>query len=234
MDMDLSLKVIVVGNGQVGKTSMLTRFAHGQMTVNYKKTIGTDFMEKEMICGNGEPIKLMLWDTAGQEEFSTLTRQYYKGSGAVIYVYSTIDRASFQDIHKWKDRVTEECGDDIVSVLVQNKIDLLDQSQINQAESEELANKMSIPLFRVCVKNNTMVDDVFEHIVKSFLAKGPEGALNSEPVATISSIGNAHNRDRPQRRQAANTKKKIPQRISLTPSVVRTNGKKRPNFCNIL
>merc|ERR1712228_922324 len=164
MDMDLSLKVIVVGNGQVGKTSMLTRFAHGVMTINYKKTIGTDFMEKEMIGENGEPVRLMLWDTAGQEEFSTLTRQYYKGSGAVIYVFSTVDRDSFNAIKKWKQRVEEECGNDIVSVLVQNKIDLMDMAKINPDEADELATKMNVPLFRVCVKNNSMVDNVFEYI----------------------------------------------------------------------
>jgi len=84
------LKVIVVGNGQVGKTSMITRFARGVWTDAYKKTIGTDFMEKEVfVPAMNETVKLMLWDTAGQEMFSKLTRNYYKG---VLYTQSCIFR----------------------------------------------------------------------------------------------------------------------------------------------
>ncbi len=74
-------KVIVVGNGQVGKTSMITRFAKGVFTNSYKKTVGTDFMERDLFLrSRGETVKLLLWDTAGQEMFSQLTRQYYRGA----------------------------------------------------------------------------------------------------------------------------------------------------------
>lgn len=70
----------MVGNGEVGKTSMITRFATGQFTGQYKKTIGTDFMEREIeVPFTGESVKLMLWDTAGQEMFSELTKNYYRG-----------------------------------------------------------------------------------------------------------------------------------------------------------
>lgn len=150
------LKVIVVGNGQVGKTSMITRFARGVWTDAYKKTIGTDFMEKEVfVPAMNETVKLMLWDTAGQEMFSKLTRNYYRGTatyifishrnmqhltslvlccigaGAVVYVFSTIDRDSFLEIERWRAKVEEECGP-ICSVLVQNKIDMLDKAAMKK------------------------------------------------------------------------------------------------------
>lgn len=74
------LKIIVVGNGQVGKTSMITRFAKGVFTNQYKMTIGTDFMERETtLKETGEQVKLMLWDTAGQEMFNAITKNYYRG-----------------------------------------------------------------------------------------------------------------------------------------------------------
>ena len=73
-------------------------------------------MEKEItVKSSGETVKLMLWDTAGQEMFSKLTRSYYRGSGAVVYVFSTTDRDSFLEIERWQTKVQEECGD-IVSV----------------------------------------------------------------------------------------------------------------------
>ena len=72
-DVDTALKVIVVGNEQVGKTSMITRFAKGVFTDSYKKTLAVDFLEKRMVVSN-EEITFLLWDTAGQEEYDSITR----------------------------------------------------------------------------------------------------------------------------------------------------------------
>jgi len=181
--------VIVVGNGQVGKTSMITRFAKGVMTDTYKKTIGTDFMEKKMIMPRtGEEINLMLWDTAGQEMFTKLTKQYYKGAGAVVYVFSTVDRESFLEIERWKAKVESECGE-IASVLVQNKMDLVASAAVSSGEVEALAGKMGMKLYRVCVKDNLLIDDVFQYLVESYLARGGEASLDSPAIPSITSVG---------------------------------------------
>jgi len=76
-DFEIALKVVIVGNGAVGKSSMIQKYCKGIFTAEYKKTIGVDFLEKR-ICLNGEDIRLMLWDTAGQEEFDCITRAYYR------------------------------------------------------------------------------------------------------------------------------------------------------------
>lgn len=228
-DMEVLLKVIVVGNGKVGKTSMVTRFAHGVMTENYKKTIGTDFLEKEIQLEEGDRIKLMLWDTAGQEMYSKLTRNYYKGSGAVVYVFSTVDRDSFTEIGRWVQRVKEECGD-IVSVLVQNKIDLLDEATIQSDEVEALAREMGVKLYRTCVKENILVDDVFSYVAEAFIKKGGEAGMGIEAVAPI---------DRSQKKSGgATTNSGAPvegrsKSVVLEPLTRRTKGKKR-TACTIL
>ena len=86
-EFDMSVKVIVVGNGQVGKTSMINRFARGDFTNDYKKTIGTDFFQKRVTDPRtGQEVILNLWDTAGQEEFAKLTRNYYSKAGAALVV----------------------------------------------------------------------------------------------------------------------------------------------------
>ena len=190
--------MIVVGNGMVGKTSLITRYATGRMTDTYKKTIGTDFMEKTIQLPHHpshEQVKLMLWDTAGQEMFSKLTRSYYKGSGAVIYVFSTVDRDSFNEIPRWKDKVESEVGE-IVSVLVQNKIDLYNPSlphnnttQINPIEAEELARRLRLPLYRTCVKDNVLVDEVFRYISERYVEGGGGSSwMGGESVAQISEL----------------------------------------------
>ena len=79
----------------------------------------------------GEAVKLMIWDTAGQEEFDSLTSRYYKGAGAAVLVFSTEDRASFDALPSWKRKVEDECGV-IAMALVQNKIDLMHRAAMTK------------------------------------------------------------------------------------------------------
>ncbi|KAG6617643.1 Ras-related protein Rab-23 [Phytophthora cinnamomi] len=183
-----TLKVIVVGNGNVGKTSMTTRYAKGKYTGTYKKTIGVDFMEKTVELRDlGETINLMIWDTAGQEEFDTLTSRYYKGAGAVIYVFSTVDRASFDDLPKWRRKVEEECGQ-ICSVLVQNKIDLEEDAAMTRDEVEDMADHLNMRLYRACVQDNVNVGEVFRYLCRRFLKSGDDGDEMVHAVTDISTL----------------------------------------------
>ncbi|CAB4064715.1 RAB23 [Lepeophtheirus salmonis] len=140
-DYEIAIKVVVVGNGAVGKSSMIQRFCKGIFTNKYKKTIGVDFLEKH-ITASGEDVRLMLWDTAGQEEFDAITRAYYRGAQACVIVFSTIDRPSFAAVKKWKRKVEDECGH-IPMVLVQNKIDLLHETQVDNTEIEKHIESVS-------------------------------------------------------------------------------------------
>lgn len=80
-----------------------------------------------------EDVRLMLWDTAGQEEFDAITKAYYRGAQACVVAFSTTDRASFEAVTKWKKKVEDECGgSSIPMVLVQNKIDLMHQSVVSE------------------------------------------------------------------------------------------------------
>ena len=119
-----------MGNGAVGKSSMIQRYCRGTFTKSYKKTIGVDFLEKQLRT-HGEDVRLIVWDTAGQEEFDAITKAYYRGAQACVVAFSTTDRDSLLAVRKWRKKVEEECGD-IPMVLVQNKIDLIAQSEINQ------------------------------------------------------------------------------------------------------
>mmetsp|Transcript_116446 Transcript_116446/g.323667 ORF Transcript_116446/g.323667 Transcript_116446/m.323667 type:complete len:273 (-) Transcript_116446:148-966(-) len=171
-DFETTIKVIVVGNGQVGKSSMTTRYCKGFFTDTYKKTIGVDFMEKTIeVEEHGETVKLMVWDTAGQEEFDSLTSRYYKGAGACALVFSTVDRDSFNAIETWKRKVHDECGD-IPMCLVQNKIDLIDEALMTPEEVENLARRTKLKLFRACVKDNTNVSEVFDHLAAQYIIHG--------------------------------------------------------------
>ncbi|KAF0292160.1 Ras-related protein Rab-23 [Amphibalanus amphitrite] len=104
-EMEVAVKVVIVGNGAVGKSSMIQRYCRGTFTKEYKKTIGVDFLER-MIEVYDDPVRLMLWDTAGQEEFDAITKAYYRGAQACVLTFSTVDRASFQAVRHWKKKVS--------------------------------------------------------------------------------------------------------------------------------
>lgn len=250
-DVDTTLKVIVVGNGQVGKTSMITRFAKGIFTNEYKKTIGVDFLEKRLFLNAvGEEVTFLLWDTAGQEEYDAITRTYYKGAGACILAFSTTDRDSFDAIESWHKKVRDECGN-IVMVLVQNKVDLLDQAVMSKEEVEQIAKKLRLKLYRTCVKDDMNVSEVFMHLGQEFIRGGGDAAFGSAGgIANIEDVASKPLAERASKAQpsaaaeaakgtAAADSEQQPFKLhagGAKPAVQRTGGKKSraPAWCSIM
>jgi len=185
-DIETAIKVVVVGNGAVGKSSMIQRYCKGSFTTSYKKTIGVDFLEK-MISVKGEDVRLMLWDTAGQEEFDAITKAYYRGAHVCVLTFSTVDYDSFQDVSKWRDKVVAECGS-IPMVLVQNKIDLIDNAVIQPEEAESLAKSLRVRLYRTSVKKDVNVNDVFEYLSLKYVE-----SLNMEEEIEQTQISGGNN-----------------------------------------
>eukprot|EP00730_Choanoeca_flexa_P017604 TRINITY_DN8498_c0_g1_i3.p1 TRINITY_DN8498_c0_g1~~TRINITY_DN8498_c0_g1_i3.p1 ORF type:complete len:205 (+),score=38.48 TRINITY_DN8498_c0_g1_i3:43-657(+) len=157
-DIEHPVKVLIVGNGAVGKSSMIQRYCKGIFTEAYKKTIGVDFLEKKLQSGN-EDLRLMIWDTAGQEEFDSMTKAYYRDAEACVVAFSTIDRASFDAVTSWIKKVEDEVGS-IPMVLIQNKIDLIDQAAMSKEEAEALAESVQLKFYRTSVQENYNVDEV--------------------------------------------------------------------------
>ncbi|KAG0413240.1 hypothetical protein HPB47_009603, partial [Ixodes persulcatus] len=156
-DLEVALKVVVVGNGAVGKSSLIQRYCKGVFTADYKKTIGVDFLERQLSL-RGEDVRLMLWDTAGQEEFDAITKAYYRGAQACVVAFSSTDRQSFGAVEAWRKKVENECGS-IPMVIVQNKIDLMDRATVSKEETEELARRMQLRLYRTSVKEDFNVNE---------------------------------------------------------------------------
>jgi Ras-related protein Rab-23 len=151
---------------------------------------------------DNDDIRLMLWDTAGQEEFDQITKKYYQGDAGVgwrtvcvrsldlaaadahacVVAFSTTDRASFDAVESWIRKVRAEC-DDIPMVLVQNKIDLIDNAVMSPTEAEELARKVKLKFYRTSVRENVQVEAVFEFLARRALerrthANAPEPEIN--------------------------------------------------------
>ena len=114
-------------------------------------------------------MSLHIWDTAGQEEFSKLTRNYYAGAKACVIAFSTTDRDSFLAVRKWMEQAKATIPDEIAWALVQNKCDLMQDgsAETTPEEAEALATELGVRFYRMSVKENMMVDDVFKYLAES-------------------------------------------------------------------
>mmetsp|Transcript_24188 Transcript_24188/g.29327 ORF Transcript_24188/g.29327 Transcript_24188/m.29327 type:complete len:247 (-) Transcript_24188:393-1133(-) len=230
-DFEREIKVLLVGNGGVGKTSMIRRFCKGIFTDEYKKTIGVDFLEKTIYVNElGEDVRMMLWDTAGQEEFDSMTRTYYRGAGACVIVFSTTDRESFEAVPSWKKKVEAECGN-LAMVLVQNKVDLLSEAQMTADEAEAMARKVGLKFYRACVKENMNVTEVFKCLAEMHVQMEKDGALTQPQSAAASSGSQFQKPAVPQdKNKKGGDKAPTPGGDTFTiqgPSKQRTKGKKK-------
>ncbi|XP_033118669.1 ras-related protein Rab-23-like [Anneissia japonica] len=230
-DIEIAIKVIVVGNGAVGKSSMIQRYCKGIFTADYKKTIGVDFLEKQIEV-NDEEVRMMLWDTAGQEEFDAITKSYYRGAQACVLAFSTVDRDSFEAIESWKRKVEEEVLS-IPMVLIQNKIDLVDEAVLEPEEAEALAKRLKLRFYRTSVKENLNVEDVFRYLADKYIQKlqTAEAEDNETTNAKIGIFNISSTSDKSN--SGAKNSDGI---IQLKPNKQRTKGKKHPlkAFCTIL
>ncbi|ESP05283.1 hypothetical protein LOTGIDRAFT_103096 [Lottia gigantea] len=229
-DMEVAIKVVVVGNGAVGKSSMIQRYCKGIFTKDYKKTIGVDFLERQIEVNN-EDIRLMLWDTAGQEEFDAITKAYYRGAQGCVLAFSTVDRDSFEAIETWKKKVENEVGE-INMVIVQNKIDLIDDAVVQDEEAEALAKKLRLRFYRTSVKENVNVDEVFRYLSEKYIQ---ELSMVSEDDSLPLTIGQDVQNDTKNSSKDKNLKhKNNNDTITLKPSKKRTKKLLMNSKCVVL
>ena len=135
-------KIIVVGDGGVGKTSLIKKFTEGSFEQDYIKTIGAQFSKYESEK-NGDKIKLLFWDIAGQEDFQFLLPSFYQNAKAAIIVYSLGENDlginSFAHIKNWHENIENYCGN--VPILVfANKVDLVNKGNLDMSELQKLVD----------------------------------------------------------------------------------------------
>lgn len=124
----MNLKVLILGNSGVGKTSLLQQYINKRFTSNYKATIGADFYTKKILIDETK-VNFQLWDTAGQERFKSLTASFYRGANIVIIVYDLQDseQESLEAIKQWENTALLKCQNPkVVISVVGNKNDLKD------------------------------------------------------------------------------------------------------------
>ena len=142
------------------------RYSDNVFVENYITTIGLDYKLKTVKLDNGKTIKVQLWDTAGQDKYRTIAKNYYKGSHGILLLYDITKISSFDNIREWIRDIKEEVDENAILFLIGNKIDLSDKRVITKEKGTELAGEYKIPFFEASAKSGENVDEIFKALYK--------------------------------------------------------------------
>ena len=171
---DIRLKVLVLGDATIGKTSLITRYCTNEFQPVYITTIGIDKRRKN-ICVNNVQVKLIIWDTAGQEKFRALNKTFYKETDAVILAFDLNNKESIININYWMGQLYQEKNiEKIGLVLVGTKKDLLNdggRDKVEKKEIEDSIQRYKIKYFETSSKTGEGVKEMFNYVIKLSLSK---------------------------------------------------------------
>jgi small GTP-binding protein len=182
-----AFKIVFLGEGRVGKTSIGRRWSEDRFDPGTRSTVAAAFFQKNVTTKNGKSINIMLWDTAGQEEFHSLAPIYYKDAHAALLVFSVVDRTSYDRMVQWRNELFSSRREDIKFVVVGNKIDLKDRV-IETKMGEQFARENNAHYFEVSAKTGQGIDLLFVHVAE-LLAKLPVPAGPSLATKRSSKVG---------------------------------------------
>ena len=168
-DSDIIFKILMLGDSEVGKSCFLMRYSDNVFVENYITTIGLDYKLKTIKLDSGKVIKVQLWDTAGQDKYRTIAKNYYKGSHGILLLYDITKISSFENIREWIQDIRLEVSPKSIIFLIGNKIDLTDQRKISKEQGEELAEEFKIPFFEASAKSGENVDEVFKALYEKII-----------------------------------------------------------------
>ena len=171
---EYQFKISVVGDGAVGKTSLIKKFTKGTFEKDYIKTIGAQFSRFEKKTNN-DCINLVFWDIAGQEDFDFLQPLFYKESKASIIVYSleknNLGRNSFNHIKNWVQNLRKYCGE-IPMILFANKVDLVNENDLDLINVKHIIKEYNfIDYFLTSAKTGEGVIQAFNKIIDELYNK---------------------------------------------------------------
>ena len=158
------IKFIIIGDAAVGKSNLLVRYTSGQFKEEYQLTIGAEFGSNNVIISDNT-YRIQIWDTAGQENFRSITRSYYKNTACAIIVYEISNKKSFENISSWIEECKNTAPKSILMVLVGNKCDL-DNREVTEEEGREFAEKNGMLFFETSAKTGKNVEELFKESVK--------------------------------------------------------------------
>lgn len=155
-------KLILIGDANIGKTSLINRYVTNTFSESYICTIGVDFMMKSVLYEN-QTLKLQIWDTAGMERYKQLTTSYYRGAQGAIVCFDVTNRASFESVSKWIDNFCQFNNPifERIIILVGNKSDLVEEREVSKEEIDKYVKVNNYEYYETSAKTGNNVDELF-------------------------------------------------------------------------
>ena len=173
---DSHYKILMLGESQVGKTSLLIRYTDNDFKKSMLPTFGVDVRYK-YITNNDNNIRLDLWDTAGQEKFRTITQNYYKGAHGILLVYDITNESTFSTLKNWMEDIRGNSEAEIV--IIGNKLDLEKDRKVDKKTLESFADEYKLPFFETSALTGEGVEEAFNKLKDNLLLKKEKGVNES-------------------------------------------------------
>ncbi|XP_034111090.1 ras-related protein Rab-21 [Drosophila albomicans] len=158
----LNFKAVLLGEGCVGKTSLVLRYMEDKFNTQHLSTLQASFVTKKVTLPDERRAQLNIWDTAGQERFHALGPIYYRGSDGALLVYDITDQDSFQKVKSWVRELKQMRGSEIALIIVGNKTDLEEQRAIEYETAQRYAQTVGAQYVETSAKENEGVSELFE------------------------------------------------------------------------
>ncbi|XP_022293695.1 ras-related protein Rab-21-like [Crassostrea virginica] len=185
---NFSFKCVLLGEGCVGKTSLVLRYVENKFNDKHITTLQASFLEKKLNIG-GKRVNLSIWDTAGQERFHALGPIYYRDSNGAILVYDITDEDSFQKVKNWVKELRKMLGNDICLCIAGNKIDLEKDRHVSVAEAEAYAASVGAKHFHTSAKLSKGIEEMFLDLSKGMIEKaGQDNNRNNKDSTNRKSV----------------------------------------------
>lgn len=171
------LKICSAGSYQVGKTSLIRRYAEGKFIHDYLPTIGVDITTKRINVDNHQ-VKLVLVDTAGEEYFGRIRKTYFEGAFGCIIVFDITRYDTFEDLERWISDFRSVAGEEAALAVIGNKVDLEDLRCVTYDQGKKVADQYGVPFYECSAKlGGDIIPKIYESLVRQYLLRLQEEDL---------------------------------------------------------
>ncbi|OMJ72577.1 hypothetical protein SteCoe_28934 [Stentor coeruleus] len=170
MDSVKEFKIVTLGEGRVGKTSLTLKFARNEFHDNEISTVQANFIQKDVQLDGGIQVRLNIWDTAGQERFRALAPNYYRQANGAVIAYDITDAGSFNKVKAWVKELQSQADKDISIVIAGNKCDRESERQISAQDAIDYANSINAAHFNSSAKSGKGVNELYTEIARRVYA----------------------------------------------------------------